>query len=397
MMTIERLCHHVIYLVHAPIHVYDDSGSQLEMYIDNGEQQDVLDLDENFRNLLLSKKNPEYPILHLEFQKIVYGIVYAEGKIYILGPCALGNDAVSAAQYLARVHGLDEKKPYRVHLTTLDYFCEMAAMLFEALTGKTIGHSDLAWHYFCNEEFEYSLRDKVQDVFQTIRESTAVHNPYSQEQREQAAIRNGDLKALYASFKESYIGRIGTLSHDSLRQIKNIGIVVTTLACRSAIAGGLIPEIAFSMSDAFIQKIEETKNEDEAYAVSRQIEVEYCKAVQELSIKSGGNQIIQRCKQLIFQNMYGRITSRQLAEQLDITSSYLSRLFVKEEGIKLTDFIARKKIEVAKAQLQFSNASYAEIADSLGFVSQSHMGQVFKKWVGMTPKQYREYYADKEK
>lgn len=393
MMTIEQLCQHIIYLVHTPIHVYDENGEQLEVYIDNGEQQDVLGCDESLKKLLLGKKKQEYPMLHLEFQKIIYGIIYGEGKTYILGPCALGRDEVSATQYLIRAHGLDAGKPYHVHLVALDYFCEMIAMLFEALTGKMIGRIEIAWHCFCDEEFEYGLKDKVHNVFREMKESTAVHNPYSQEQREQAAIRNGDLKALYASFEETYVGKIGTLSHNPLRQAKNIGIVLTSIACRSAIAGGLIPETAFSMSDAYIQKIEEVKNEVEAYALIRQIEVEYCRAVRDLSVMSGGNQIVQRCKELIFQNLYGRITSQQLAEQLEITPSYLSRLFMKEEGVKLTDFIAQKKIEAAQAQLRFSDMSYAEMAVSLGFVSQSHMGQVFKKWVGITPKQYREYYS----
>lgn len=389
----EQLCQHIIYLAHTPIHVYDDNGTQLEVYIDNGEQQDVLDCDENFRMLLLNKKDSEYPMLHLEFQQIVYGIVHTEGKTYILGPCALGHEEAFISQYLVRAHGLAPDRPYRVYLTTLDYFCELVAMLFEALTGRTIRCHEVAWHCFCDEQFEYDLKNKVHDVFQRMKKDAGVHNPYSQELREQAAIKNGDLNALHASFEEAYVGRIGTLSHHPLRQAKNVGIVVTTLACRSAISGGLIPETAFSMSDAYIQKIEEVKNEAEVYAVVRQIEVEYCRAVQELSVKSGGNQIVQRCKELIFQNLYGRITSQQLAEQLDITPSYLSRLFVKEEGIKLTDFIAQKKVEAVKSQLRFSDASYTEIADSLGFVSQSHMGQVFKKWTGITPKQYRESYS----
>lgn len=394
MMTMEQLCQRIIYLAHTPIHVYDDSGKQLEVYIDNGEQQDILDCDVDFRKQLLSKKDPEYPMLHLEFQQVVYGIVYAEGKTYILGPCALGHDEAFISQYLVRTHNLDADRPYRVYLVALDYFCELVAMLFEALTGRTIRCHEVAWHCFCDEQFEYNLQNKVHDVFQSMRECAGVHNPYSQEQREQAAIRNGDLRALYASFEETYVGRIGTLSHHPLRQAKNIGIVITTLACRSAIAGGLIPETAFSMSDAYIQKIEEVKNEAEAYALIRQIEVEYCRVVQELSVKSGGNQIVQRCKELIFQNLYGKLTSQQLAEQLEITPSYLSRLFVKEEGMKLTDFIAQKKVEAAKAQLRFSDTSYTEIAGSLGFVSQSHMGQVFKKWAGVTPKQYRELYSE---
>ena len=237
------------------------------------------------------------------------------------------------------------------------------------------------------------MKEKVHEVFQTMRESSVVHNPYSQEQREQQAIRTGDLEALYDSFGETYIGKIGTLSRNPLRQAKYLGVVLTAVSSRSAIAAGMFPEIAFSMSDAFIQRIDSVKSESEAYALMRQMEIEYCKAVRQLTGKSGDNQIIKRCKELIFQNLYTRITSQQLAEQLEVNPSYLSRLFLKEEGVKLTDFIAQKKIDVSKDRLRYTDESYTEIALALGFASQSHFGQVFKKWTNLTPKQYREYYS----
>ena len=43
--------------------------------------------------------------------------------------------------------------------------------------------------------------------------------------------------------------------------------------------------------------------------------------------------------------------------------------------------------------LMYSAYSYIQIASYLGFASQSHFGQAFKKLTGMTPKTYREAYA----
>lgn len=56
--------------------------------------------------------------------------------------------------------------------------------------------------------------------------------------------------------------------------------------------------------------------------------------------------------------------------------------------MRLTDYIIREKISSAKAQLAYTNDSYGTIAFSFGFSSQSHFGQAFKKWTGMTPKEY---------
>jgi AraC-like DNA-binding protein len=44
----------------------------------------------------------------------------------------------------------------------------------------------------------------------------------------------------------------------------------------------------------------------------------------------------------------------------------------------------------------YSAYSYVQIASYLGFASQSHFGQTFKKITGMTPKSYREAYAKED-
>ena len=50
-----------------------------------------------------------------------------------------------------------------------------------------------------------------------------------------AAFENGDLIQLEKSLQEDYDGTIGTLAKDSLRNLKNLGIVLVTLASRAAI------------------------------------------------------------------------------------------------------------------------------------------------------------------
>ena len=83
------------------------------------------------------------------------------------------------------------------------------------------------------------------------------HNPYDQELREVTSIENGDIDALKQSLEENFTGKLGRLAKSELRNAKNLGIVVVTLSSRAAIRGGVIPEIAFTLSDAYVQKMEE--------------------------------------------------------------------------------------------------------------------------------------------
>lgn len=391
MLTIERLCARVIRLIHTPVRVYNSEGSQVAVYVDNGEQQDPVACDTGLLGQLLAKRQPDYPVLHLE-DDVVYGVFCNEESTYITGPCCLGQDPAEAARKLVRRHGLDRRKPYRIYCTALLDFSEILLTLFECLTGIAMDWSELCLKNFGTQEFEQNLREKIQEVFYVLRENAAVHNPYSQELMEQDSIRNGDLEGLYNSFQIPYVGQFGILSSDRLRHAKNMAIVVITLASRSAIRGGLLPEVAFSMSDAYIQHSEELQVEAEIYALIRQVEVDYCKAVADLSNPGSQSVLLTRCKKMIAQRLHSRVLIKDLARELDITSDYLARLFLREEGIKPTEYILREKINSAKQQLAYSSRSYNEIAQSLAFASQSHFGQAFKKYAGMTPKQYREIY-----
>ena len=391
MMTADRLCAYIVRLLQAPVRIYDPGGEKLRMYMGGGEQQDVLDLDRELLSALLEKGREMNPALHLEANEVIYSVISSRDSVYIMGPCCLSRDPVSAATSLVKRHRMDPVRPYRLPRVPLYCFEEYTAMLFEALTGGTVEIEELSLRCFCDGPFEQALNEKVHRVFHSLHETAAAHNPYSQEAREQENIRTGNLEGLYKSFQESCAGAVGKLSPDPLRHAQNLAIVLITLASRSAIAGGLLPETAFSMSDAFIQRTEELRNVGEAVAIGRQAEVAYCTAVRDL--RDSTSALVARCKTLVHQRLYTKLTVKDLARELGVTSSYLSEKFIQEEGIRLKSYIAREKVEAAKDQLVYSQSTYEAVAFSLAFSSQSHFGQTFKRWTGLTPKEYREAYG----
>lgn len=155
-----------------------------------------------------------------------------------------------------------------------------------------------------------------------------------------------------------------------------------------------MPEVAYSMSDAFIRRTEELKEVGKVQVLMRKAEMDYCNAVRKLTQTNTKNTLVRRCKNLVYQELHSRITSKKLAERLDVSPGYLSRLFIREEGMKLTDYIAYIKVETAKKKLLYTEDSFEEIVYSLGFSTQSHFGQVFKKYAGMTPGQYQKLYRN---
>lgn len=205
-----------------------------------------------------------------------------------------------------------------------------------------------------------------------------------------SAITEGNKEKLikYAySFPQENAGILSKTNQ--LRNQKNNGIIAITLATRYAIKGNLPSEVAFSLSDLYIQKIEQIDN---IYAVNRLIEEALCifaDSVKEYNEKQY-SQKINMSLDYIARNIYNEITVNALANYIHINPSYLSDIFKKEVGITLKQYIQRERIEEAKRILTLTQYPVSIICNMLNFHDQSYFIKVFKRFTSMTPKQYRE-------
>lgn len=77
------------------------------------------------------------------------------------------------------------------------------------------------------------------------------------------------------------------------------------------------------------------------------------------------------------------------AAKLEITPKHLSRTVKKQTGYTAVEWIERFVILEAKVLLKSSNLNIQQIADELNFPSQSFFGKYFKKYTGMSPKEFR--------
>ena len=234
-------------------------------------------------------------------------------------------------------------------------------------------------------------------------EMQTIHPPYEQELRELHCIENGDLELLEKTIPQSYDDSYNAiLAKNPIRHIKNLGIVVVTLACRAAIRGGIDPVISFSLSDTYINKIESLDDYNSIEKLMRQSQYEYAKLVNDFknisnkSIGKNQNLYIEQCKNYIFSHLHDKIKIPEIATELSLNPNYLSVLFRKYEGISIKEFIINEKIKVVKKLLIHSDRSYLEIATCMSFSSQSHLETQFKKITGITLRQYREKYYIKK-
>ena len=226
-----------------------------------------------------------------------------------------------------------------------------------------------------------------------------IHPPYDQELKELYCIENGDFELLQKILPKDYDDSYNViLANNPIRHIKNLAIIVVTLSCRAAIRGGITPEISFSLSDTYINKIESLDDYNSIEKIMRQSKYEYAKLVNNFKNMSNKNSnknqnlYIEQCKDYIFSHLHDKIKIPEIASKLSLNPNYLSVLFRKHEGISIKEFIINEKIKIVKNLLTHSEYSYIEISNCMSFSSQSHLEKQFKKMTGSTLREYREKY-----
>lgn len=101
--------------------------------------------------------------------------------------------------------------------------------------------------------------------------------------------------------------------------------------------------------------------------------------------------VIKEVIQLVEKNYREPIRLADIAKDLHINVSYLSRLFKDEVGFNFSDYLLNYRIEHAKMLLvQNRNWTILRVAEECGFNSQQYFSNAFKKNVECTPKQYRD-------
>lgn len=327
--------------------------------------------------------------------QLAYGIVPCPEYYYLVGPVRF----TEPVYYLHETNNLKPDESWISSVSSCSFldFAGDLLLMFNLHHTSTLTMDDLLK---CNcipkdaEETVHQHHSRL--LFKNI-EYQKTHNPYDQEIREQTSIEKGDLEGLKKSWEEDYSGELGTLSKDSLRNMKNMAIVIITLASRSAIRGGLLPEESFSLSDSYIQKVEDCPDAATALHISRSCEAYYTKLVRAIRERQEGtikekNPHINKCKDYIFKHLHDKISVQDIADTLCINANYLSELFHSCEGVTISRFILNEKLKLVKNLLTYSQYSYIEIANYLGFASQSYLGQQFKKHTGYTLKEYRDRY-----
>lgn len=226
-------------------------------------------------------------------------------------------------------------------------------------------------------------------------EEETSHRPLEIEYSFYNAVSSGDMEYVRKNIKEGDFTNpegMGILSHNSLTNLRYHFVVTVAMITRHCVEAGMELEQAYRLSDFYILKMDSLNTKEAIANLHDSMVLDYTGKMLLLKKNSVISKSITMCIEYIYNHIHDRITIEDLAEHTDLSPSYLSRLFKKELGIAVSDYIREKKIDKAQNLLKYSDFSLVEIANYLSFSSQSHFIQTFEKLVGITPKKYRDHY-----
>jgi len=169
---------------------------------------------------------------------------------------------------------------------------------------------------------------------------------------------------------------------------KNAQIILNTIFRISAENAGLPPLYLHSISDGISRAINQEKEEKDGFLVIEKMINSYCDAIKRTGIGNHSYRVT-RVQKYILTNLTNELPLDKLAEKADTSPQHLSRLFKKECGVTITQYIRTQRIHEAEMLIKTTDSPILEIAESLGFSSQNYFCNVFKAETGMTPSQYK--------
>ena len=101
--------------------------------------------------------------------------------------------------------------------------------------------------------------------------------------------------------------------------------------------------------------------------------------------------LLEKVKQYIEENYNNsELCAQSVADKFKLSAKYLSYEFKEYTGMSLLVYLQKKRIDVACELLETTNMAVGEVAYKIGIENENYFYTLFKKNVGMTPKQYRQ-------
>ena len=256
---------------------------------------------------------------------------------------------------------------------------------------------------FSPTESEYSYRRLsgfIQDVSEeddktelSEKNYSEIYRRYDQEKQFLSMIRNGDTKNILSAFEKlSGPEALSDFSKETLNYYASgYGLaILKALSRKAAEESGLSVITIDEITQKYTQLSSATNNAELQTRYLIDMIVELTKAVHnhKLSLDKYSPPI-QRVMEYINLHLGDHISNDDLAANASMSISHLSKVFKKETGGTMTEYIALMRCKKAAGLLKKTDLPVQEISSYVGYSDNNYFVKVFKKIYDLTPSEYR--------
>lgn len=232
--------------------------------------------------------------------------------------------------------------------------------------------------------------ERPDDALFNLREDAEFHVPVDFETGVCEAIEAGNAELLQRRLLQPSQGKVGMMSSNPLQQQKYAFVSFATLLTRAAIRGGLPGETAFNLSDVYCQRADAQLEITAVQKLTFTMAMDFCRRVADTKNSGAQSPAVKTCINYISEHLHDDLRLEELSRCCGLCSRSLSLKFKAEMGMGIPEYIHREKLREARYLLDCTDYTLAEIAGFLNYPTQSYFTQIFKKYQGCTPQQYRD-------
>jgi len=225
-------------------------------------------------------------------------------------------------------------------------------------------------------------------LYDYIDEETTSLYPFEAERILQTRVAEGDQSAAGTALQELFAALI-VYSGRGHAKIRSRSTELISLISRSAVEGGADGDTIHALNEEYLSSIISARDAEMILLQLSRAVKKYSRLVREMSSVPHLD-AINRVKNYCRRHYARKISLDEAAAEVNLSPSYLSKVFRREMGISFVSYLNKIRIEKSKLILQNRSVELVEVAGMVGYDDQSYFTRIFKRFTGIPPGRYRE-------
>ena len=230
------------------------------------------------------------------------------------------------------------------------------------------------------------INESIQ-MYKSLKTDADSSYPYKKERDLITKVKTGNIQESRKILND-LLGYVFFSKNNSLDVVKTRSIELCSLLSRAAIESGAPTDHILKISNHYISSLQNITTLEKLCFQLQEVMEAFVESILDY-IPSKNNELIRKAISYIAQHYNTNLTLGEVATHVHLNSAYFSTLFKDCTETTFKEFLNIVRVEEAKNLLSNTDYSIIDIAVAVGFDNQSYFSKVFKRYTGLTPKQFR--------